>query len=84
MCEVSFLDYESLYRKVYPLISVDIALYLLGIKHFNGLLPIAALLAMFIYSLLLWLEFKDELKERKDEIRWMMATVLALSIFGWT
>jgi len=77
------LDYESLFGKVYFLICVDIILYFVGIRHFYGLVPIAALLAVFIYFLLFWLHFfVDELKGKKEEIRWMMAIILALIIFG--
>jgi len=38
---------------------------------------------VFIYFLLFWLHFfVDELKGKKEEIRWMIAIILALIIFG--
>ncbi|WP_245924002.1 hypothetical protein [Methanothermobacter tenebrarum] len=46
------------------------------------MIPIADLLGLFIFSLLFWLQFK--LKEREDEIRWLMAiTFVVGSSFSW-
>jgi len=76
------LDYESLLDILYSLLCLDIILFSIGIKHFNGLIPIADLLGLFIFSLLFWLQFK--LKEREDEIRWLMAiTFVVGSSFSW-
>ncbi|NPV64746.1 MAG: hypothetical protein HPY63_04420 [Methanobacteriaceae archaeon] len=76
------MDY-GLLDKFYFLICLDISLYFVGFKIFRVLVPIAWFLAFFILlSLVLYYDY-DELKERKDEIRWMTAITFVLVIFGY-
>ncbi|BAW31185.1 conserved hypothetical protein [Methanothermobacter sp. MT-2] len=69
--------------KFYFLICLDISLYFVGFEIFRVLVPIACFLAIFILlSLELCYDYKDDVKEIKDEIKWMEAITLVLIIFG--
>ncbi|MBC7117516.1 MAG: hypothetical protein H5T38_00920 [Methanobacteriaceae archaeon] len=69
--------------KFYFLICLDISLYFVGFEIFRVLVPIAWFLAFFILlSLELCYDYRDDVKEIKDEIKWMEAITLVLIIFG--
>ncbi|QEF95086.1 hypothetical protein FVF72_07960 [Methanothermobacter sp. KEPCO-1] len=75
------LDYESWYKRAYPLICIVMFLCILALKYHCVVLSlIAAPLGLFTLLLLCWLYY--ELKEKEYEIRWMMVMLLIVGLIA--